>query len=124
MRISCLHVFHVQVLFESLYSYGHFLQCEHNNHAENKIRKPRVKRTTEFVDRVIVRKFKIYLREVLKEINSQFRINLSDRLIRCRLNHRKLFGRSSRKKPVLTKENYSQAIVKLALTRMKSCQSG
>ena len=85
------------------------------NATENKKQKPRVKKTTKVVERAIVRKSTkdpfMSSRDIAIEINLQFGLNLSDRLIRRRLNDAKLFRRSSRKKPLLSKKKYSQAFI-------------
>ena len=82
---------------------------------ENKKQKPRVKKTTPAVDRYIVRKSTknpfMSSRDIANEINSQFGINLSDRLIRRRLNDAQLFGRASRKKPLLSKKNIAKRLL-------------
>ena len=77
--------------------------------------KPRVKKTTYIGDRAIVRKSTkdpfASSHDIANEINSEFGLNLSDRLIRRRLNDAQLFGRTSRKKPLLSKNKYYQAII-------------
>lgn len=81
----------------------------------SKKKMPRVKKTTQSVDRAIVRKSKkdpfLSSREIANEINSDFGLNLSDRLIRRRLNDAQLFGRASRKKPLLSKKNISNRLL-------------
>lgn len=76
---------------------------------ENKKKNPRNRKTTYTVDRAIVRKSKkdpfTSSRDIANEVNSEFGLNLSDRLIRRRLNDAQLFGRASRKKPTLSKKN-------------------
>lgn len=91
------------------------LKANTNNATENKKGKPRVKKTTEVVDRAIVRMSKkdpfMSSRDIANDINFQFGLNLSDRLIRRRLNDAKLFGRSSRKKPLLSKKNIAKRLL-------------
>ena len=64
----------------------HLLQGKHNNVPENKKRKPVDKKTTEIVVRAIERKSKkepfMSSLDILNEINSQFRLELSNRLMR------------------------------------------
>lgn len=98
-----------------VYNVTNSLKTNKNIAKENKKRNPRVKKTTEVVDRAIVRISKkdpfMSSRDIANEINVQFGLNLSDRLIRRRLNDAKLFGRSSRKKPFLSKKNIAKRLV-------------
>lgn len=71
-------------------------QTNSGNAQENKKQKPRVKKTNQVVDRATVPKstkdpFMSSL-DIANEINSQFGLNLSDRLTRRRLNDAQLFG--------------------------------
>lgn len=71
-------------------------------------KKPPRKRTIR-QDKAIVRKSKLdpfkSSRAIMTEINEEFGINVSSRLVRRRLNENNLYGRVSRKKPLLSKKN-------------------
>lgn len=76
---------------------------------ENKIRKPPPRKTSLRIDRAIARKCKCdpfkSSRDIMAEVNEEFGVDVSSRLIRRRLNDAGLFGRVSRKKPLLSKKN-------------------
>lgn len=81
---------------------------------ENKNRKPKSRKTTILIDRTIARKSKIdpfkSSRQINNEIKEEFGVVLSNRTIRRRLNDANLFGRISRKKPLLSKKNIKKRL--------------
>lgn len=81
---------------------------------ENKERKPKSRKTTILIDRTIVRKSKLdpfkSSRQINKEIKEEFDVVLSNRSVRRRLNEANLFGRISRKKPLLSKKNIKKRL--------------
>lgn len=80
--------------------------------SQNKERKPRRRKTTIYVDRTIVRKSKLdpfkSSRQINNEIKEELNVEVSNRLVRKRLNEANLFGRISRKKPLLSKKKYKK----------------
>lgn len=69
------------------------------NATENNKQNPRIKKLTKVVARATVRMWTkdpfLSPRDIVNEINSQFRLNLSDRLLRRCLNNAQLFERTS-----------------------------
>lgn len=81
---------------------------------KNKIRKQRPRKTDLAMDRAIVVKsrgdpFKS-AREICVEINADYGVNLSRRLVARRLNEASLFGRYIRRKPMLSKKNIAKRL--------------
>lgn len=98
-----------------VYNVINSIETNKNFITDSKKKEPRVKKTTDAVDKAIVRKSKkdpfASSRDIVNEINAEFNLNLSDRLVRRRLNDAQLFGRSSRKKPLLSKKNIAKRLV-------------
>ena len=81
---------------------------------KGKSRKPRPRKTDVRTDGVIVRMVKKdpfkSSRQIASDINESLNLELSSRLVRRRLNEANLFGRISRKKPLLSKKKYFKTI--------------
>lgn len=79
-----------------------------------KKRKPKPRKTDPRTDMLIVRKSKAdpfkSSREIMEEINEECGTNVSRKLVARRLIEASLFGRISRKKPLLSKRNISQRL--------------
>lgn len=79
-----------------------------------KIRKPRSRKTDARTDAAIVRMVKNdpfkSSRQIASDINQSLSTKISSRLVRRRLNEANLFGRISRKKPLLSKINISKRL--------------
>lgn len=97
-----------------VYNAIHLSAIDSKYHTQNKERKPIQRKTTTFVDRTIVRKSKLHpfksSREINNEIKEELNVQVSDRLVRRRLNEANLFGRVSRKKPLLSKKNIKKRV--------------
>lgn len=89
-------------------------EIDRKYHTQNKKRNPRSRKTTILIDRSIVGKSKLDLfkssRQIYKEIQEELNVELSNRTVRRRLNEANLFGRISRKKPLLSKKNIKKRL--------------
>lgn len=81
---------------------------------KGKSRKPRPRKTNLRTDAAMVRMAKIdpfkSSRQIASDINESFGLEISSRLVRRRLNEANLFGRISRKKPLLSKKKMFQNV--------------
>lgn len=90
------------------------IQADKSFLQNSKIRKPPPRKTTPRLDKIIVRKCKADAfkssNTIMTEINEEHNLDVSSRLVRRCLNEANLYGRTSRKKPLLTKKKYQSAV--------------